>query len=173
MPNLFTFKPSMYSLNKKYFFTIHKGFRHTKICMESKTSIVNTYQLPLTEYILEKNLPSIFKSKCYNDFNLPFNVEVKRTEIGHLFEHIMLEYICQTKISKGEELVSVSGITDWNWKEECFGTFNITIKIGSQDFDVFFDSLQKSIELFQIILNQKLAPHQKDAGLAPLYSSLS
>lgn len=173
MPNLFTFKPSTYSLKKKFFFTVQRGIHNIKICMESRTPIVNTYQLPLTPYILEKTLPSILESRCYNDFNLPFHIEVKKTELGHLFEHIMLEYICQAKLLKGKRAVSVSGITDWNWRVERFGTFNITIKIGLQDFDVFYDSLQKSIELFQIIMNQKLAPHDVGEGSIPLYSSLS
>ncbi|KKR25220.1 MAG: hypothetical protein UT56_C0002G0034 [Candidatus Levybacteria bacterium GW2011_GWB1_39_7] len=66
--------------------------------MECQDPIIETDQLPKTFEILNKMLPSIFKSKCYNDKNLPFFIEVRSTEIGHLFEHIMLEYICQLNI---------------------------------------------------------------------------
>lgn len=145
----------MYSLNKKYFFTVAKTSHDVKICMESRTRIINTYQLPLTQYLLEKNLPSIFSSKCFNDFDLSFYEEVKKTELGHLFEHIMLEYICQSKVAQGFKRVSVSGVTDWNWRLERYGTFNITIRTGRRDPELFNDALQKSIELFQIILSQK------------------
>ncbi len=153
MPNLQSFKPAIYSLNKRYFFTIYKKPRNIKIVMECVTSVVNTSQLPDTYSVLEAFLPSIFTSKCFNDDGLAFCQEVKKTELGHLFEHIMLEYICQEKIALGASRFSVSGFTDWNWRRDSFGTFNIIIKVGKSDYNAFMRALERSIELLDVILS--------------------
>ncbi len=161
MPNLQSLKPAVYSLNRRYFFTIYKKPRNIKIVMECVTSVVNTSQLPDTCPVLEAFLPSIFTSKCFNEEGLEFFEEVKKTELGHLFEHIMLEYICQEKVALGASRFSVSGFTDWNWKRDSFGTFNITIKVGRRDFSVFMSALERSIELLEVILSGSVITKKK------------
>ena len=161
MPNLLVFSPATYSLQKRYFFSIFKGFKTTSILMECQDPIIETDQLPKTFEILNKMLPSIFKSKCYNDKNLPFFIEVRSTEIGHLFEHIMLEYICQIKIARGLKKASISGVTDWNWRKDLIGTFHITIRTGREDYEIFIEALKRSIELLEIIVNQNMIFQEK------------
>lgn len=137
------------------FFTLDIVYaqRSTKIDMHLSTSFVTTQPLPQTYTLLTEHLPSILMSKCFNDENLPFAIEVKQTEIGHLFEHILLEYMCQLKMLKGYDNATYSGRTYWNWVRDPKGTFHIVVKSGVKDADIFPVAIDKSIQLLKTILN--------------------
>ncbi|HVZ67755.1 MAG TPA: hypothetical protein VG917_05870 [Patescibacteria group bacterium] len=154
MPDLFALNSNTFHLGS-YSLTVSKGLYATKIRMNCLTPVVNTKQLPKSFKILSQELPSIFKSKCFNDQDYPFMEEAKRTELGHLFEHIMLEYICMGKMEKGLRRVSVSGVTDWNWRVDPYGTYNITLRVGKIDQTVIDEALKKTILLFDSILDTR------------------
>ena len=116
--------------------------------------IINTRDLPSTYSILKKNLPQILIAKCFNDAKLPFSVELRRTEIGHLFEHILLEYLCEQKFTKGFDYAEYSGETHWNWIKEPKGVFHITISSGYDDVDIFPKAVEQTTHLFQLIMNK-------------------
>jgi len=80
---------------------------------------------------------------------------VRRTEIGHLFEHILLEYLCQEKLLKGFDKAIFSGNTQWNWKREPRGMFHIYINMPYSDTDIFPEALKKSISLAKMILRNE------------------
>ena len=124
----------------------------TQIKMSLSTNYFHTNYLPKTSGLLEKLLPEVLETKCFNDMNLPFNEEVKNTEIGHLFEHILLEYMCQMKIRDGHQKATFKGLTNWNWKRDPRGTFHITIGTKPADIIYFEFALEKSIELLNKIL---------------------
>src|SRR5258706_436221 len=91
---------------------VQKKKHTTRILMKLNTPIVNTRELPETYQLLETDLPSILRSQCFNELHLPFASEVKSTEIGHLFEHILLEYLCISKLEQGiSNRASYSGNT--------------------------------------------------------------
>lgn len=115
--------------------------------------IVNTRSIPQTYSMLNTSLPQIFLSKCFNDDKLPFAKEVLRTEIGHLFEHILLEYLCDYKFTKGFDDVVFSGVTNWNWKKDPHGTFHIRVNSGYEDIDIFQKALERTIALVSLIMN--------------------
>jgi len=127
----------------------------TYLSMKLFTEVINTKDLPNTKRILKTILPSIFYSKCFNERNLPFSREVKCTEIGHLFEHIMLEYLCRLKLSRGFKEVEFEGLTRWNWYKEEKGTFHITINSTIHDREIFFQALGKSIALINFIFREE------------------
>lgn len=155
MPNLSVIDGvKSYVLDNKYEFLIDYKNEKTVIVMVCGSNIVNTSHLPNTFHILSKMLPSVLKSRCFNKENKPFFEEVVETEIGHLFEHILLEFICQYKVLEGCRKVAVSGFTVWNWKKNPVGTFRITINSGKNDINIFVKSFEKSIELLGILLNQ-------------------
>lgn len=131
---------------------------YTRIDMKVLSPTINTIDLPQTFMILKKELPSILRSKCFNDECLPFSREVRRTEIGHLFEHILLEYLCLQKISQGFASATYRGTTNWNWKQEAWGTFHIKINAGNKDELFFEDALSKSIELLKKIMYGVVIP---------------
>ena len=113
---------------------------------------LTTSEIPFTDELLKQHLPNVLRTQCYNDDNLPFSVEVRNTEIGHLFEHVLLEYLCQLKIAKGAAQAEYSGRTKWNWVRDPRGTFSIRLSCGKKDADIFPLALEKTIELMKIVL---------------------
>lgn len=141
------------SFSSEFFnLAISRTTNNTNITLQLLTSTVNTRDLPMTKTILKKNLPSILRSECFNDNHYPFSVEVRCTEIGHLFEHVLLEYLCIEKIQHGCESATYSGMTSWNWREEPRGLFHITIDIGLEDALVFTNAITKTTNLLNLIL---------------------
>ncbi|MDE2026153.1 MAG: hypothetical protein KGJ07_06670 [Patescibacteria group bacterium] len=130
---------------------IHQTKNHTQIDMQVLPNLINTASLPNTYNILSSRLPSVNTSLCFNDKKLPFAKEVKRTETGHLFEHILLEHIYQRKVACGHKDVCVKGETSWNWHKFPTGFFSITINIGRKERDILEQALIPSIQLLQFI----------------------
>jgi hypothetical protein len=141
-----------YRIENLFSLSLSHNLDLTSITMVMHTEIFSTSKLPATYKILKKHLPQIFISKCFNDDKLPFSVEVRRTEIGHLFEHILLEYLCQQKFLKGFDYAEFSGETNWNWIEEPMGIFHIQISAGIQDADLFPEAMEKAIKLVHMII---------------------
>lgn len=125
------------------------------ITMLLGTPFFHTKHLPLTHSILEDILPQILSNKCFNESNLPFKDEVKDTEIGHLFEHIVLEYLCQIKVKNGFRKASFAGVTHWNWKKDTKGTYHIKIQMNKKDKIFLEKALGKSTNLLDKILISK------------------
>ncbi|OGH41407.1 MAG: hypothetical protein A3H79_02030 [Candidatus Levybacteria bacterium RIFCSPLOWO2_02_FULL_36_8b] len=151
--NLLIFMLDFFSL------TINKKRLKTLITMKLYTNTINTKDIPYTTFILEKFLPNVLKSVCYNKKKLPFHEEVKKTEIGHLFEHILLEYLCRFKTSKGFKNVEFSGETYWNWRKYPRGTFYITIYAGLQIREILPTALWESSNLLKIIMESNAFLH--------------
>lgn len=124
---------------------------YLKMLMQMRTETVNTCEIPHAFSMLKKSLPSILKAECFNEYNIPFYEEVKKTEMGHLFEHILLEYLCLTKLEKGFKQASFSGRTHWNWKKEKRGSFHIHIGMPVKDLSFIPEALEKSLILFKQI----------------------
>ncbi len=122
---------------------------NTDLTMELHKPIVNTKELPHTLPFLREHFPGVLRTKCYNEQNLPFKKEVVRTEIGHLFEHIILEELCSLKIADGACTAIHSGETSWNWVEEAEGIFHITIDIGNREFMVLSKAVSKASYLIE------------------------
>lgn len=123
--------------------------------MRMLTDILYTSELPQTFSILEQSIPSIFRTTCYNYANLPFYEEVKRTEIGHLFEHLVLENLCKIRTVQDRSNTEFSGVTSWNWRKHPRGTFHITIDSGGQIKDIIHPALKFSCNILDSILITK------------------
>jgi hypothetical protein len=139
----------------------------TKIIMQLHRNEVNTSHLPFIVDLLKMNLPNVLVTKCFNDDNLPFREEVRNTEIGHLFEHILLEYLCQLKIAKGSSRASYAGRTRWNWIKDPRGKFHIHLNCGLKDADILPIAVEKTVTLMKFILleeQQAMFPVYKIPG---------
>lgn len=134
--------------------TIEHYLENIAITLVVNCNALTTGKLPKTTKILKKRLPSVLKSKCFNEAKLPFYQEVKNTEIGHLFEHILLEYLCLEKLKKGKKYASYSGVTKWDWIKETKGTFNINVQCPDTDSDIFPTALAKTAALTSTILSE-------------------
>lgn len=141
--------------NDLYTLQIYQAKRATNIKMEMIARIYNTQDLPWTISLLKEKLPSIFSSKCFNDNKYSFAREARRTEIGHLFEHILLEYLCKEKIAHGIKNPLHNGWTHWNWEEDALGVFHIKIDSGFTDAEIFDLALIKSIQLLNSVFQAK------------------
>lgn len=127
--------------------------------MQVKGQHVSTEVLPRTKRLLKMHLPSILRSKCFNENNYSFSKEVKNTEIGHLFEHIVLEYLCNYKIAAGHRDPVHNGLTSWNWKEEKRGLFHITFDAGERDSKYLDMAIEQAIILtVRIMQSEPLIP---------------
>ncbi|NTU73426.1 hypothetical protein HGB07_04630 [Candidatus Roizmanbacteria bacterium] len=134
-------------LSDFYTLSVAHSARCTHMKMAITIPIFNTRELPLVSSFLEEKLPTIFSSLCFNEDNLPFSEEVKATEVGHLFEHILLEHLCQNQLLNGCDCAVFSGRTYWNWKKEQEGIFHIVVDAGKEHSSIFEDALEKTIHL--------------------------
>lgn len=141
-----SYKAEFYNLK------INHKIKQTEIKFTINRQFLSTENLPLTENILKETLPSIFRSVCFNNGELPFNIEVKNTETAHLFEHILLEYLCMYKLKKGYKCVKFCGETCWNWKIDEVGVFHIVVSSTLEEKEIFCKALEKSMGLFNFIL---------------------
>lgn len=118
-----------------------------------------TKYFPQTYEILSEKLPDVLNTVCHNPKNLPFNEHVKDTVLGHMFEHILIEYLCHEKIKSGADEAEYSGVTVWDWTKDKEGVFHINIKLSIKEENIFFNALKKALELFEEILSSiKAAP---------------
>jgi len=124
----------------------------TKIIMDLLYNQINTKEIPFIIDLLKENLPSVLATTCYNDLDLPFDEEVRNTEIGHLFEHILLEYLCQNRLAKGAKRATFSGRTKWNWTRDPFGRFHIHLTCGKKDADILPLALEQTVSLMKVLL---------------------
>lgn len=149
-------KLSIEEIASRDLYTLSIDRRPTKTCILMKLLIpeVNTSYFPQTHQLLQLYLPTIFKSACYNDEHLPFAKEVARTELGHLFEHILLEYLCIIQLENGLDYASYEGVTNWDWTHDPKGTFHITIHAKSEELERLTIAVERTVQLMNIILNK-------------------
>lgn len=131
---------------------VKHGRRDTHLVLDFFVPKIYTSELPNTLPVLWKLIPSIYKSQCFNEGNLAFSEEVKDTEVGHLFEHILLEFLCITKLKRGFDCSEYSGVTNWNWKKERKGKFHVKIDLGISDYEIFREAVEKTINVMNLIL---------------------
>lgn len=161
-------KDTLYD-NALYWLRINKHSKDIELVMGLYTSMVTTQQLPLTTALLFKLLPDIYKTQCLNDQKLPFRQEIQDTELGHLFEHILLVYLCEEKVALGCQKSVFSGTTSWDWHKEQRGMFHIRVRIKGEDQLLLQQALSKTMALFDVVLQP---PHDilPNSALVPTLS---
>lgn len=124
--------------------------------MQLFVPIVNTKDIPHTKKFLQEVFPTVLKTECFNDSHLPFYEEVNQTEIGHLFEHILLDQLCILKIKSGETSAVFNGNTSWNWQKYPYGSFQILVDIGKKELRLLLQALKKAIELTEFLIQSSV-----------------
>lgn len=117
-----------------------------------KSDLISTSTRPQTIDILQKHLPTIFSNHCFNYDNLSFRDECKNTEVAHLYEHMILEYLCLELVKSGQDEATYKGTTAWNWEKEPKGSFNIQINAGKNELSALQTAITNSTNLFTQIL---------------------
>ncbi|MGE5042339.1 MAG: hypothetical protein ACM3IJ_05570 [Candidatus Levyibacteriota bacterium] len=129
----------------------------TFLTMEVSRSLVNTRLLPHTHEFLSLHFPNVFNTECFNEQNLPFYIEAAATEMGHLFEHILIEHMRLIKVAEGEKYAEFNGITSWNWEKDPVGVFHIELDAKIEDKKILFLGLKKTIILMEQLFNNTTA----------------
>ena len=142
----------MYHASLSFSLLVSQEVQNTVILMKLNTTAVNTRHIENITGLLELYCPAVLKTRCFNNQNLPFRQEVKATEIGHLFEHILLEELCVNKLACGVRSAVFNGRTNWNWIKEPRGLFHIAIDAGFSDQLVFPGALTRAIEITESLL---------------------
>lgn len=140
------------------------------IRMEMGVPVLNTSLIPQTSRILNKQLPDISRHKCYNQKKLPFLKEAENTEIGHLFEHILIEYLYQHLNRTKQSDIFLKGETSWDWHKDKPGTFHIEIRYNKLASSKLFIALKQSIVLTSQILQNHEHFYLKSKPLEQLLS---
>lgn len=123
----------------------------TQIEMTLLSPHLTTKNLPETAKILKKYAPSVLCTKCHNDAHLPFRKEVKDTEMGHLFEHLLIDHLSQRDANQGIDR-TYYGVTEWDWRIDPRGTFHITLSAGEKDQSSLYEAITDSYQLLEKIL---------------------
>lgn len=132
---------------------ISQEISQTIILMQLHTRCVSTRAIPEITTLLSTHCPSVLQTTCFNGKNLPFWQEVRATELGHLFEHILLEELCMHKLACGYDSAEFNGRTFWNWVKEPRGLFRIKINASYSDQLFFPQALSKSIQITQLLMS--------------------
>jgi hypothetical protein len=98
--------------------------RHTRLTVRFRHHLYSS-QIPRLATTLLDVLPGLRQHMCHNRNGLPFVQELKDTELGHVFEHVMLEILRR----RGLE---TRGQTTWNWHRDPLGTYQVTISSGKR-----------------------------------------
>lgn len=125
-----------------------------KIDLHMKTSIGTTKSISSCTDCLLAHVPSVFTTQCFNDKNLSFYDEVKDTQLGHLFEHILIEYMCLYKL-KFQNSVNFSGRTYWRSQYEDPRDFTVIVNCKIIDWPIFIKALKKTILVFQNLIEER------------------
>lgn len=139
-------------------FTLKQHSAKIKLHMKFPGSYVTTRALPHTYTFLKKHVPSILKCQCFNEEGLPFSEEVKHTEIAHLFEHILLDQLCQVKSQDVD--AEYSGQTEWNWNKEPVGNFKVIVGCAKTEEKYLAIALNKTIALMEKLLQPQISVAQ-------------
>lgn len=126
----------------------------TRITMQISGSVVNTKSIPTTRAFLLKEFPEVLATECFNEDNLTFEEEVVHTEVGHLFEHMVLEELCALKVKQGQNKAVHAGTTSWNWETESVGVFHITIDSGAKDYELVARAIDKGIHITEALFQE-------------------
>lgn len=136
----------------------------TNITMRLHIPIMTTARLPLTVMFLQNSLPEVLCTMCFNEHKLPFKKEVLNTEIGHLYEHMLLECLRDLKEKHGDADAEYNGVTDWDWTIDPKGVFHITVDSGYAELGILTKALNKATHLLDnLFFISQIKPFSADA----------
>lgn len=98
--------------------------RHTRITIRFSNQLYSSQVEGMAAYLLQV-LPHLAIHRCVNRSGLPFEEELNDSELGHVFEHVILALLFQRGMF-------VRGQTTWNWQRDPIGTYHVTINTGKR-----------------------------------------
>lgn len=98
--------------------------RHTRITVRFRNHLYSSQVAGLTDGLLAV-LPHLAEHRCHNRHDLPFAEELNDSELGHVFEHVVLALLTRHGIF-------TRGQTTWNWQRDPIGTYHVTVATGKR-----------------------------------------
>lgn len=132
--------------------------KHSDIVLQADPRYATTAAFPKMVDFLKSELGTILDCKCENPSDLPFDQEVRNTELGHLYEHVILEYLCDEKIKNGAGSASFKGDTFWEVKEEQPYKFLIRIQLDITESSL----LSKALDKANFLMEKLFVSHASD-----------
>lgn len=132
----------------------------TVLIMQFFNEAISTRQFPYTLQLLEQHAPKVLQTKCFNPLNLSFREEVVNTELGHLFEHILIQFLCEETIIAGADAALFDAETEWNWRRYPKGNFKIVVQ-GKVKKEILQRALLKSIRVVELLFATQLNKTEK------------
>jgi hypothetical protein len=131
-----------------YKIIVEKSAHQIHLHLSLVNTKLTTKSYPKTVEILNRQLPGIFSCKCFNNEKRSFRKEAKNTEVGHLFEHILMENL----INLHPVVHTCRGETRWDWQRNPLGTFEIELNTLEGYQVVWQEVLLRSMKIFDAIL---------------------
>lgn len=148
-------RPAAFLLHNQYpFFSLHIRYHEDsiEITMRLFSPYKKTSAYPETLALLQQHFPQVLTTECFNDDHICFMQEVVDTELGHIFEHIILQYMCDEAFRLGLPTHEFEGRTWWDCSQESENSFRIAIFVSKAQKPIFLSALQQSIELLNLVL---------------------
>lgn len=102
--------------------TFHQ--RHTRFTVRFRNRLYSSQVDDIANRLCEM-LPNLTDHRCTNRHGLPFTEELADTELGHVFEHVVLELLSQREIY-------AQGQTTWDWEHDAIGTYHVSLGTGKR-----------------------------------------
>jgi hypothetical protein len=71
------------------------------------------------------------------------------------------------KVMSGSKRAVFSGLTEWNWEQEPYGFFKITVKLSRPDLVFLNPALSETIKVFDVILNSAKVKNEDNNPINP------
>ena len=125
-------------------------------------SLSSTSQFPQLVEDLRVLLPEIMVAQCDNPNNIPFCEEMKETQTAHLFEHVILEYLCKLRLRSGFGEASYEGRTFWDTTKAPGENSMIAISRQGESQSVFEEAVTLSIILLKQLIKSTESNHTRE-----------
>lgn len=125
-----------------------------ELCLQVINTPLTTYGLPHITPLLRELIPSVLRSQCFNDQGLPFRKEVYATEVGHVYEHVLLEFL--TREQSRIQLIPFRGLTAWNWQTDPRGVFHIQVQGPIENQTQIYKAIVNTNRVFESLFQTTL-----------------
>jgi hypothetical protein len=113
----------------------------------------STTQLPTLQSDIRTLLPEILVAACDNPDNKPFFKEMLDTQTAHLFEHMVLEYLCKLRLNEGASEASYEGRTFWDARRPTGEESTIAVSRQGESKSQFMRAVRLSSKLLNTLLS--------------------
>ncbi len=131
---------------------IRFAFGKTYVNLSVFPEFNRTSQIPGIGDFLFQKLPGLREHKCFNEEGLTFPEEVKRTELAHVFEHVVIELILLKDPAAGE----IIGWTTWDWKIQ--PRWSYEVEIDYANVGLIMEAIEDALAILSGIVPIEVLP---------------